>query len=476
MLQCRAVAPLLLLFLSAPDPAVAVDAIDRRYAGLFARLGARAAAEGAAAAGERILRRSIELDPDQFEARKALGFRRSPAGVWERPPAPKAAADADAAKARALLDERTALEERRAEELARALERAGDPEKARPFLLPLLDLVPRCGAVHRALGHERIGDQYARPELATLVRAMPLRLRAWQLCREARCEAALEGDPPFVAGLEPPVRLYRAKSGRRLAMRYPAERALAIAAATEAAHALLSHLLGADAYQWEPKLLYLLDGAAYAALLEERVPDATERKEHARYLAYYDDRVVAFLADADEAPGRYAHGVGLLTAMASASPAREGGQTREDRESCAWFKEGLAILLSLELFDQAKTFTASLDESMAKRRDATPEGRTREGCLDLVRARLLEGTAPPLAEICARSLNGLDPFASLEAYSFVRFLFLFDPDGARRLPAALRDAPPGAPLERADAALRASLGRGLEELEPLWRAFLLEIR
>jgi hypothetical protein len=305
--------------------------------------------------------------------------------------------------------------------------------------------------------------------------AMPLRLRAWQLCREARAEVAAGGEPPFAAGLEPPVLLWRAAGGRRLAMRYPAERAREIAAESEATHALLAHLLGPDAYQWEPKLLYLLDGEAYGRLVEERVSDPEARAEQMRYLAYYDDRVVAFLADEREASGRYAHGVALLTLMVSASPAREGGQTQADREMFAWFKEGLAILLSVELFDQAKTFTASLEESMAKVRDAPPDGRTREGCLAFVRERLLQGGALPLRDLLARSLNGLDALASLEAYSFVRFVFLFDPDGARRLPAALAASTAASPLERSEEALRASLGKGLDELEPLWRAFELEV-
>lgn len=464
------------LLVAAPDPAEAVQAVDRHYAALFCRLAARAAAEGSPASAAGLFERAVELDGEQFEARKALGYRRALSGKWERTAPPATAADADPARTAVWKKERQALEEARVADIAQACEKSGDAAKTRGILLPLLEKFPRSEAVHRALGHESIGGQYVRPELKATVAAMPLRLRAWQVCRSARAEVSLEGEPPFVVGLDPPVVLYRAKGRRRIAMRYPRERAEAIAAETEAAHALLTHLFGPEAYQWEPKLLYLLDEVAYARLLEERVSDPEERALDARYLAYYDDRVVAFLAEDTEASGRYAHGVGLLTLMASASPTREGGQTQADREMFAWFKEGLAILLSVELFDQAKTFTASLDESMAKVRDAPPEGRTRESCLAHVRERLLEGGAYPLAEICARSLNGLDALASVEAYSFVRFLFLHDPDGARRLPAALAATTAGAPVDRSDEALKSAFGTGLAGLERLWRAFTLEVR
>ena len=62
------------------------------------------------------------------------------------------------------------------------------------------------------------------------------------------------------------------------------------------------------------------------------------------------------------------------------------------------------------------------------------------------------------------------------AYTFVRFLFLYDPSAAAKLPAALRVEKFGPPTTRLDKALKEHFGKGLDDLEPLWRAFSVEIR
>ena len=89
--------------------------------------------------------------------------------------------------------------------------------------------------------------------------------------------------------------------------------------------------------------------------------------------------------------------------------------------------------------------------------------------------QVLAGRAYSLREVCSRSLKNLDFCASMQAYTFLRFLFLFDPATAQRLPPALRAQAAGPQAERADRALREVFGQGLADLERFWRAFVVEI-
>ena len=85
------------------------------------------------------------------------------------------------------------------------------------------------------------------------------------------------------------------------------------------------------------------------------------------------------------------------------------------------------------------------------------------------------GRAYTLRDVCARSLNNLDFCASMQAYSFVRFLTLFDLEAMKRLSDALEKQEGGAQVRRTDVALRVTFGKGIDQLAPLWRAFVLEI-
>jgi hypothetical protein len=92
-----------------------------------------------------------------------------------------------------------------------------------------------------------------------------------------------------------------------------------------------------------------------------------------------------------------------------------------------------------------------------------------------MREQLVAGHGHRLRDVCARSLNNLDFLASMEAYTFLRFLFLYDPAAARGFPAALRAQTEGPQVDRTVRALGETFGMGLDELERLWRAFVLEI-
>ena len=104
-----------------------------------------------------------------------------------------------------------------------------------------------------------------------------------------------------------------------------------------------------------------------------------------------------------------------------------------------------------------------------------PETRSRAVCLAYVRDQLYDGSLPPLREILGNSLNNLDRFRALEAWTYVRFLALLDPEAFRKLPAALRAQAEGSQADRSERALSAAYGKEAAELERLWRISLLEL-
>lgn len=106
---------------------------------------------------------------------------------------------------------------------------------------------------------------------------------------------------------------------------------------------------------------------------------------------------------------------------------------------------------------------------------APPKLRTRRNCLAYVREHLLHGVHYPLREVFGRTLNNLDLLASLEAWTFVRFLILYDAEGFRIFTRELRRQVEGPLPDRVDRALGRAFDKGTAGLEPLWRAFTLEI-
>jgi len=104
-----------------------------------------------------------------------------------------------------------------------------------------------------------------------------------------------------------------------------------------------------------------------------------------------------------------------------------------------------------------------------------PDVRRRETLLPWVKGQMLDGTTVPLREICARTINSLDLLMSLQTWTFLEFLAAYDTEALAGLPAALRAETEGSYADRTDRALQICFGKGLAELEPLWRAFVLEV-
>jgi hypothetical protein len=175
----------------------------------------------------------------------------------------------------------------------------------------------------------------------------------------------------------------------------------------------------------------------------------------------------------------YTHAVGFYTGERLACPRAKGPDGKEvvQDDAYAWFQEGLGYLLTLELWDSAGSRFSSFVESNVKQVSPLPrpDPATRDTLTSWVAATLLAGRGPALRDVLTRSLNGLDFLASMEAWTFLRFLALLDPEAFRRLPAALAAQLDGPWADRADRAFVATYGRGLDALEALWRAWLLEV-
>ena len=80
-----------------------------------------------------------------------------------------------------------------------------------------------------------------------------------------------------------------------------------------------------------------------------------------------------------------------------------------------------------------------------------------------------------MREVFGSSLNNLDRFRAIYAWTFVRFLALYDPDGFRAFPKALRAETEGAQADRALRAIEKAFGKKADVLLALWRAYLLEL-
>jgi hypothetical protein len=228
----------------------------------------------------------------------------------------------------------------------------------------------------------------------------------------------------------------------------------------------LRFVLGDEAELWTPPPLAFLGAKEYEATLRALHPEEERFALYHRYENYEhrDFYAIRVYGEAD-AKERYAHGAGYLTMY--------GLVAKGDDRAHAWLLEGFGYLVSLELFDAGNLSYASIHESVSKVKGAAPPpaARTRAACLAWVVAEMRAGRGYPLEEIFRKSLNDLDLCASLQAWSFLRFLLLYDPDGAKRFPGALAAATEGTQSERTDAALFAAFGKERAELERLWLLF-----
>jgi tetratricopeptide (TPR) repeat protein len=450
---------------------------DVRIARRFSTLALKADKLGQRASARRIFERALVLDPKNRIARGKLGYKKS-GGEWVRPSGVAIEIDAwedsDPDRAAKLRDERGKLEQMRAREVLKLTGKWGTPETARPALLALLDNLPRMEAVHVALGHEKIGAVYVRHELTDFMRAMPQRMDRWTACRKPGV-AELTGESIDLPGITMPSAVARIGTREVVAASTP-EQSKNFAAHSACPQKFVRLLLGDDASIWDPSPVYFLSAIQYRDFIHARHADEKTRKQRVKYAVYRGkDCVAVRMMTFELALDLYAHNVGFFTASRTASPKKADG--KRDTNRYAWFREGLGLLLSLELLDSAECWFSSSTESAGKAKPTLPlpANRTRASCLAYLRGQLLDGVLPPLREIWGNSLNNLDRVRALQAWSFVRFLALYDPPAFKRLPPALQEQGSGAQVERTTKALEKAFGKPAAELERLWRIYLLEL-
>ena len=421
--------------------------------------------------------RLLAVDPDHTQARKKRFFTKVN-GKWDR--------DAlGEAKAKALFNAEPLLVGKfrgelakyiqwRVEETVRVCEQHATPAARRRVLESLLNEAPDNTTLHRALGHMRVRGVWVHPAIVETANRMRRRLQEWRACN-----MDLPGAAPDDAG-------ERLPAVGTLPVYYVGRRAVgsdigrlttsSLASSTEAPHRLLRHLLGVEAKHYDPKFVVFLGPGNYGRLVRAVVKDPNDLRVALRYVTFDDhpDFLAFRAADADTARDFYAHRVGFFTMRLVAAPLRVKGGKKRDHRANAWLKEGLGYLLSFELYNSGELHTASPWESTRKikyTRDP-PETLTRRACLAWLREQVRAGYAVPFPELFGKSLNNLHILASLQAYSFLRFLFLHDPQGAALFPRYLAEQESGSPAVRTDRALRSAFGKDTLELARLWRSFL----
>lgn len=446
-----------------------VRKVEKRTVGNLLLLAKYAEQEELSATARRIHERVLELDADNRIARAWLGFRRVE-GAWVREAeAGKEVAareDADAALGKKQQAAWQRAEDKYLSEVIRVCVKYGTLEQRRPILEPLLARRPRRADLHEALGHVQVGDNWARPGMVEMVKLMPWRLQVWHN-RATDPVAVVRSDFAHeVPGLEDDLVYYRAE-GADIASTLAAGKEIAVAVART--QGFLRLLLGDAAPRWRPSPVLFLQPKPYAALVRALHPDPAAFKLYSRFENYeHGDFYAIRVYQVGDAAERYAHGAGYYTMFRAAA---------RDTRCYAWLLEGFGYLVSLEMFDRAHLSFASVEETAIKRdyTRAPPAQRTRASCLAWLREQVIAGHAYTLREVCSRSLNNLDFCASMQAYAFLRFLFLYEPAKAQRLPAALRAQAVGPQADRVDRALREVFGLNLAELERFWRAFVVEI-
>jgi len=450
---------------------------EARLARRFATLALRAEKEKQAATARRIFQRVLLLDSENRIARGKLKFKKK-AGAWARAPEDAGAldrsVDTDPERAAKIRRELREIEELRAQETVKIALKAGLPDAARSALLAVLEFAPRIEAVHQALGHEEINGRYVRPELVAFARTLPERTAAWDACRKP-AEATDTSRTMAFPGMSE-AKLIARVGKRDVSSGFTRDATLLLAGRTECSHRLTRLLFGNSVVSWDPTPLYFLTPQQYRDFIHSRHTSEDERKGKTRFAAYRAKDCVAIRASSiATAIDTYSHNVGFLTVIRIAAPLKEDG--KPDRARNSWLNEGFGLFLSLELFDTADCWFTSRAESTGKAQPTLPlpEIRTRKSCLAYVRGQLYDGALPPLREIWGNSLNNLDRVRAIQAWTFVRFLALYDPAAFARLAPALKEQTKGAQVDRTMRALEKAFGKKAAELERLWRAYLLEL-
>jgi len=263
--------------------------------------------------------------------------------------------------------------------------------------------------------------------------------------------------------------------GQEVVSTFTAEETQKIALELRRSYGFIGQLLGTKAEPWAPYRFCLLDAIAYRRMIYDRHDDPDEQAARLNFSSYECEDYVALMADTvPKAFDTVSHTVAYKTMQMMVAPGEEDSR---DLEAYAFMKEGFGYLVSLEMYDTALTYFHSGTESSGKLLAMTtpPSVNTRESVTRWLRENAMEGRTVPLPEVFGRSLNNLDFLISMQAWSFLRFLALYDDTAFRNFPLFLREKEKGAYATRVTESLKQSFGKDAAELERLWLAWLLEI-
>jgi len=447
-----------------------LDRADDASARALTKLADEAAKAKQQATARMLYERALALDPDSRLARRALGYKKAK-GEWarEREIAGEVARwrDSDLARLREFRARRRTIEAERTADWIRLCRK--DAERLRP----LLRYSPRDEALHAALGHKRVGGKRVRPEMEGFATTLSQRMGAWQACAEAKV-AEPSKETVVISGLRGAQPVFKV-GGRNVASSFPVESTARFANKTECVQKMLRLTLGDAREPWDMGPVYFLGRSQYRDFLAAlSMPDG-ERANWMQRRHYWGAQIQAFGArDLSEALDFYAHAAAVYTIGRISGPFPEGDPSRDAH---AWLLEGFGLFVTLELFDTAETFLTSGRESTGKIESPLPppEPIRRDAALAHTQDELYVGSLPSIRELLGASMNGLDKVRSVQAWTFVRFLLLLDPDAFKKLPDAMRADAGMSRADRSAGALEQVYGLKLAELEAQWRAYLLEI-
>jgi hypothetical protein len=385
--------------------------------------------------------------------------------------------DSDPDAAAELWKEAREIEASRARRIVRAASREELTPELRTLLTSLLDRAPREEAVHEALGHEKVDGRYVRPSLLPAARRRAEVEERWAEIRDEAGGKVEDLRPGTLPGV--PDALARAREGDHEVWSPFGSKATGLLARDAAVARAFLRAVFPEEVIYDPPQVYFLDTTSYRAWHTQNASSKADLEDRLSRIDYHGGGYMVLQSNTPSfARDCYAHVLGYFSLQIQAAPpAPEGTERDWDLAAYPWLKEGAAYLATLELFDTAETYFYSAAESSGKVRSLfpPPEDLNARTAREWVRAHVLSGAAYPLTEVFGKSLNTLDQLASLQAWSFLRFLAIHDPEGLGKLPIALAAETKDGYPARADRALRKSLGMGTEEAERLWRAWILEV-
>jgi len=441
--------------------------VDAKHARAFVKLAQKAIKLDQKATARMLYERALALDPSNAKARRALGYKRVK-GEWDREREAEGEVgrwrDTDRIAMGALRAERRhTLEGKRTADWIKTC--AKDPTR----LKGLLRYSPRDSALHAALGHKN----GVRPELEKFAATMRERLAKLRACAAVDLAEPTK-ETVVIAGLRGNQPVFRVGE-RRVASSFPVQSMARFANKTQCVQSLFRLTLGDAVKPWDEGPVYFLGRNQYRDFLAAQEMSDGERAAWMKRRHYWGKRLQVFGAkDLAEALDFYAHAAAVYTigSIRDAFP-----ESDPSRDAHPWLIEGYGLFVTLELFDTAETFLTSGRESTGKIVSPLPPPTPirRASALAHIRDELYFESLPSLRELLGSSMNGLDKVRSVQAWTFVRFLLLYDPDGFKKLPGAMRAQKGDSRAERSALALRAAFGVDAAKLERLWRLYLLEL-